>query len=128
MVIKIGILKLMKISEIWQKFLNTRTANIIAICGLIDIPIFLIFLLFLIGIYDINEFSGLLYILLYTILIPFYLFIKLLIIIIIFLLEKFHKTSNFDLSYIDKKSKIIETILILINLLVTISITIKMLF
>ena len=118
----------MKISEIWQKLLNTRTANIIAICGLIDIPIFLIFLLFLIGIYDINEFSGLLYILLYTILIPFYLFIKLLIIIIIFLLEKFHKTSNFDLSYIDKKSKIIETILILINLLVTISITTKTLF
>ena len=124
---KIDILKPMKIPEIWQKFLNTRTANVMAIMSFIDIPIFLIFLSFLSGIHKVSELSGLLYIVLYTVLIPLFLLIKLLTIIITLLLDKFRKMPESNLIEIDKKSMTIETILIIINIFVSLSIIINIL-
>ena len=117
----------MKIPEIWQKFLNTRTANVMAIMSFIDIPIFLIFLSFLSGIHKVSELSGLLYIVLYTVLIPLFLLIKLLTIIITLLLDKFRKMPESNLIEIDKKSMTIETILIIINIFVSLSIIINIL-
>ncbi|DAA95735.1 TPA: hypothetical protein CPT80_06430 [Candidatus Gastranaerophilales bacterium HUM_9] len=117
----------MKTPEIWQKFLKTRTANVMAIMSFIDIPIFLIFLSFLSGIHKVSELSGLLYIVLYTVLIPLFLLIKLLTIIITLLLDKFRKMPESNLIEIDKKSMTIETILIIINIFVSLSIIINIL-
>ena len=124
---KIDILKPMKLPEIWQKFLNTRTANVMAIMGFIDVPIFLIFEIFCaenIGKFAISELS---FIFFYIFFIPAYLLIKLLTIIITLLLDKFRKMPESNLSEIDKKSMTIETILIIINIFVSLSIIINIL-
>ena len=124
---KIDILKPMKISEIWQKFLNTRTANACSYLILIDINMLLFSFVFFIYLIWYNEEMINIIPFLRTmifILVPIYVITKLICVILIYLYEKIFNNSQFNVETSSEKIFVKKTFFVILQIKILIFLSI----